>query len=209
VTTMPIRVAYDFRWKMETMNSIEKALMTAFQCHRGQTRKLGGAPYIVHILDVARILLSEPGVSEDVVIAGILHDTLEDTWYTPLRLERDFGLTVLSLTQFATEPEKGPATTREERHQTWRARKEHTIQDCAHATRDQLLVLIADKLSNLTSLQEEHHLHGDTIWTAFNASKEYTAWYHRSLRTAVADRLQDTRLFRLYTRLVDQCVVTP
>jgi (p)ppGpp synthase/HD superfamily hydrolase len=185
------------------MDRIQKALITAYKYHRSQTRKLGGAPYIVHILDVARLLLSEPGVSEDVVIAGILHDTLEDTSYTPQQLERDFGPHVLSLVQFATEPGKGHGTTREERKRTWRARKEHTIQACASASRDQLLVLIADKLSNLTSLQEELHLQGDTIWTAFNASQEGIAWYYRALRDTLADKLQDTRLLKRYAGLVE------
>ncbi len=186
------------------MDRIQKALMTAYECHRGQTRKLGGAPYIVHILDIARLLLSEPGVSEDVVVAGILHDTLEDTPHTPQQLERDFGPHVLSLVQFATEPGKGPGTSKEEGARTWRARKEHTIQACAHATRDQLLVLIADKLSNLASLQEELHLHGDAVWIAFNASKEDIAWYYRTLRFTVVDKLQDTRLFCLYLQLADE-----
>jgi len=186
------------------VDRIVKALAVAFEQHKGQTRKLGGAPYIAHILDVARILLAEPGVSEDVVIAGILHDTLEDTHYTAEQLEKDFDPSVLELVLFATEPEKGPETTRKEKTQTWRARKAHTIEACAHASGDQLLVLIADKLSNLASLQEELRLHGDAIWTSFNASKQDTAWHHRSLRSAVADKLQDTRILRLYTRLVDE-----
>lgn len=185
------------------MDRIQKALMTAFEYHKGQTRKAGGAPYIVHILDVARILLSEPGVSEDVVIAGILHDTLEDTPYTAEQLEQDFGPYVLSLVQFATEPGKGPTATREEKTRTWRARKERMIQACDRASRDQLLVLIADKLANLGGLRDELHLHGDAVWSSFNASKEDTVWYHCSLRSAVAGKLQDTRLFRLYTDLTD------
>jgi len=191
------------------MDRIQRALAVAFEQHRGQTRKAGGTPYIVHILDVARLLLSEPGVSEDVIAAGILHDVLEDTHYTARQLEQDFGPAVLSLVLFATEPEKGPQTTRQEKVRTWRARKTHTIEACVTASRDQLLVLLADKLSNLASIQEELHLRGDAIWNSFNAAKEDIAWYHRTLRAALADKLQDTRLFRLYTRLVDQFVATP
>ena len=186
------------------MDRIQRALAVAFEQHRGQTRKAGGAPYIVHILDVARILLSELGVGEDVVVAGILHDTLEDTQYAAEQLEGHFGPYVLGLVQFATEPGKTSETTAEERVCTWRARKEHTLRACARASRDQLLVLAADKLSNLASLQEELHVHGDATWSSFNASKEDIAWYYRALRSAVADKLQDTRLFRIYDRLVDR-----
>jgi len=186
------------------MDRTQRALRKALECHKSQTRRAGGAPYIVHALDVARILLSEPGVSENVIVAGILHDTLEDTAYTPQQLECDFGPNVLNLVQFATEPDKNRTTTRDERTRTWRARNEHTIQACAHATRDQLLVVIADKLSNLSSLQEELSLHGDTIWQSFSASKRDIAWFHRFLRSVVAVKLKDTRLFDLYRRLVDE-----
>jgi len=186
------------------MDRIQRALAVAFEQHRGQTRKVGGTPYIVHILDVARLLMAEPGVCEDVIVAGILHDILEDTHYTAQQLEQDFGPAVLNLVLFASEPEKGPGMTRQEKTQTWRARKMHTIEACATASCDQLLVLIADKLSNLASLQEELSLRGDAIWTSFNASKEDIAWYHRALRLAVAEKLQDTRLLGLYTRLVDE-----
>jgi len=185
------------------MDNIQRALAVAFEQHRGQTRKVGGTPYIVHILDVARLLMAEPGVSEDVIVAGILHDILEDTHYTPQQLEQDFGPAVLDLVLFATEPGKGPGMTRQEKARTWRARKMHTIEACATASRDQLLVLLADKLSNLASLQEELSLRGDTIWSSFNAPKEDIAWYHLTLRAALADKLQDTRLFRLHTRLID------
>jgi (p)ppGpp synthase/HD superfamily hydrolase len=152
------------------IDGIQRALRKAFECHKGQTRKAGGAPYIVHVLDVARILLSEPGVSEEVVVAGILHDTLEDTPYMARQLEHDFGPAILSLVRFTSEPGEDHTTTWQEIIRAWRARKEHTIRACDHASREQLLVLIADKLSNLTSLQEEMHLHGEAIWTSFRAA---------------------------------------
>jgi len=186
------------------MDRIQKALAFAFEYHASQIRKAGGVPYIVHILDVARLLLSEPGVSGDVVIGGILHDVLEDTRCTPQDVEREFGGHVLSLVLFATEPDKGPTMTRQEKTRTWRTRKEHSIKACAQASQDQLLVTLADKLSNLTALRDELQLSGEQVWESFNASKEDTAWFHRSLRSAVADKLKDTRLFRLYDHLVDE-----
>lgn len=65
------------------MNStIQRALITAYDLHQGQERKCSNqAPYFVHILDVAGHLMAEPTATEDVIIAGILHDTLEDTPY--------------------------------------------------------------------------------------------------------------------------------
>lgn len=82
------------------------------------------------------------------------------------------------------------------------------IEACAHVWRDQLLVLLADELSNLASLQEERRLQGEAIWTSFNATKEDTAWYYVSLREIFRDRLDGTRMFRVYDTLVDE-VFTP
>jgi (p)ppGpp synthase/HD superfamily hydrolase len=61
------------------VDTIIRALSVVTEYHSGQPHKAGGAPCLLHVLDVIRLLLAESGISEDVVIAGILHDTLEDS----------------------------------------------------------------------------------------------------------------------------------
>ena len=77
----------DLGENQKAIECIQKALEIAFECHKGQKRKGNNSPYIVHILDVAKLLLSEPSATENINIAGILHDALEDTNYNSDQLK--------------------------------------------------------------------------------------------------------------------------
>lgn len=180
------------------------AIAVALEQHAGQVRKCSQAPYIVHLLDVAKHLISEPGVHEDIVVAGILHDTLEDTDYTAEQLEKAFGTTVRKYVEFNTEMAKDNTSPETDKRKTWRLRKEHTIKSCETASREELLILLADKLSNLQALKEDLQIYGDSAWDCFNASKDNIAWYYRALRQVLADRLGETRMFRLLDPLMDE-----
>ena len=184
------------------MDPIQKALKIAFECHKGQKRKGNKAPYIVHVLDVTKLLLSELSISEDVVIAGILHDALEDTNYDADQLIEDFGSHILELVQFMTEPDKDSTTSKEEKRQTWKQRKQHTLDACQNATDDQLLILLADKLSNLQSIKDDMVILGDNIWSYFNASKADICWYYHELGKIFGQRIGNSRLFKLYDKVL-------
>lgn len=80
---------------------VNKAIEIARQAHEGQFRKTG-EPYIVHPLAVKKIL-EEWGMDEDTVIAGILHDTVEDTDLTLDDIKRDFGESVAFLVDGVTK----------------------------------------------------------------------------------------------------------
>ncbi len=80
---------------------IEKAIEVAKQAHEGQFRKTG-EPYIVHPLAVKKIL-EEWGMDEDTIIAGILHDTVEDTDLTLDDVKNDFGESVAFLVDGVTK----------------------------------------------------------------------------------------------------------
>ena len=68
---------------------IERAYDTAEEMHRGQLRK-SGEPYLIHPMAVAEILAGL-GMDEETIVAGLLHDVVEDTEYTEEELIRDFG----------------------------------------------------------------------------------------------------------------------
>ena len=184
-----------------TTNMIQKALETAFDYHKGQKRKTNNAPYIVHILDVAKLLLSETTATENIIVAGILHDTLEDTSYTAEQLRTDFSSDVLELVLFVTESNKESTTSKEQKRLTWKSRKQHTLDICKTATNDQLLILLADKLSNLQSIKEDIIVIGDDIWSYFNAPKENVCWYYRELNSIFRQRINNSRLFKLYDKV--------
>jgi (p)ppGpp synthase/HD superfamily hydrolase len=85
---------------------IQDAVDLAASAHRFQFRKGGeGVPYLVHPLRVGEIL-AKAGCRTDVVIAGILHDVLEDTAVGSDELRERFGAEVLALVEGASEPDK-------------------------------------------------------------------------------------------------------
>jgi (p)ppGpp synthase/HD superfamily hydrolase len=186
------------------MDSIKRALDKAFELHKEQKRKSSETPYIVHIYDVAKYLLSEPDVSEEVIIAGILHDTLEDTCYTADELEKEFGREVLHLVKFATEPQQFATKSEQEKRRTWKIRKQTTVDACKTASREQLLLEIADKLSNLQSIKEDRIVLGEAVWSKFDASEDDIKWYYCSLKKIFCDTLQHSRMFKIYDKLVDE-----
>src|SRR5262252_1628928 len=74
------------------------ALRFAAERHRTQTRKDGETPYVNHLIDVAELLARVGGVRErDVLVAAILHDTVEDTGTKPDELAAEFGARVAGI----------------------------------------------------------------------------------------------------------------
>ena len=80
---------------------IEKAYKKAEDYHEGQLRK-SGEPYLVHPVEVAKIL-AELGMDENTLVAGLLHDTVEDTSYSQEALIKDFGEEVALLVDGVTK----------------------------------------------------------------------------------------------------------
>ena len=80
---------------------VKKAIEMAKTAHKGQTRKTG-EPYIVHPLAVKKIL-EEWGMDEDTIIAGVLHDTVEDTPLTLEEIRKEFGESVAFLVDGVTK----------------------------------------------------------------------------------------------------------
>lgn len=80
---------------------IKKAYKFAEEAHAGQTR-FSGEPYIIHPFEVAKIL-AEMGADTDTIIAGLLHDTIEDTDISSEYLEKEFGATVAFLVEGVTK----------------------------------------------------------------------------------------------------------
>jgi hypothetical protein len=126
---------------------IEQAIRAAAVLHQGQVRK-GGAPYpyITHPYAVACII-ADYTEDEDTIIAGLLHDTLEDTDYSPEELEADFGPQVLRIVLGVTEDTEG----------SWAARKASYLRALKDAPAASFMVAAADKIHNLRSVIEEYH----------------------------------------------------
>ena len=84
---------------------IEQALRAATILHKDQVRKGSIAiPYVSHLVAVSMIAIDYTD-NEDVIIACLLHDTLEDTDYTKAELEDDFGGVVREIVEAVSEPQ--------------------------------------------------------------------------------------------------------
>ncbi|CAM5616942.1 GTP pyrophosphokinase OS=Streptomyces glaucescens OX=1907 GN=relA PE=3 SV=1 [Streptomyces glaucescens] len=94
----------DPKIETSTLRQIERAYQVAERWHRGQKRK-SGDPYITHPLAVTTIL-AELGMDPATLMAGLLHDTVEDTEYGLEDLRRDFGDVVALLVDGVTKLDK-------------------------------------------------------------------------------------------------------
>lgn len=168
---------YDF-------DRISKAVSFAARAHRDETRKGSEVPYIVHPLDVLSILLKN-GASEDLAIAGVLHDVLEDTAATREDIRKNFGDTVVALVEGASENQKLTKAPNDQKKKTWKLRKTERIEKTKNSARDLRLLFCADKLANIRDLTSDLRAEGESIWSKFNASKEDEAWYYREMASAL------------------------
>ncbi|HSR20281.1 MAG TPA: bifunctional (p)ppGpp synthetase/guanosine-3',5'-bis(diphosphate) 3'-pyrophosphohydrolase [Anaerolineales bacterium] len=93
---------------------VERAYAVAAEAHRGQKR-ISGEPYINHCIAVAQIL-AELRVPPEVLAAGLLHDTVEDTTVGLGQIQRDFGDAVASLVDGVTKLTNLPRVSRDDQH---------------------------------------------------------------------------------------------
>lgn len=170
---------------------IEQAIVRATVLHQGQTRKGSDVPYIIHPFAVA-FLLAHYTDDEDVIIAGLLHDVLEDVaTYTSEDMRREFGERVLAIVTEVTEDftlaEREDHTLRKD---SWRMRKEKYLASLANDSHEALLVASADKIHNLRSLLDHYRLLDDTLPEPFNATPENLLWFYGEATRIIAERLK-------------------
>lgn len=159
--------------------AIFAALRFADEAHSGQVRKGTRIPYLIHPLNVAKILLDH-GCSDELAVAALLHDTVEDTPVTVEEIRTIFGDAVARLVEFATEPAK---------LWTWERRKQHTLDLLGSGEPTALLLSIADKLDNIRSIRYDLERCGEKAWERFKRPRDKQRWYYESL-----SRIFDARL---------------
>lgn len=155
------------------------AIQFASAAHAGQYRKGSKVPYLIHPLRASKILI-EAGCEEPLVVAAMLHDTVEDCFVTYDQISRLFGAQVATLVRGASEPDKDA---------TWEQRKQHTLDVLESADEDLLLVSVADKLDNIRSVREDLALLGEAAWSRFKRGRTHQRWYYESLAALFSRRL--------------------
>ena len=136
---------------------IDKAIAFATQAHEGQVRKGTSRPFILHPLEVGKIVASMTD-DEEVISAAILHDTIEDCdGVTQEMLREEFTERVASLV----------AQESEDKSKTWMERKSATIAHLKVAPREIQMIGLADKLSNMRDIDRDYPECGEELWNRF------------------------------------------
>jgi (p)ppGpp synthase/HD superfamily hydrolase len=171
---------------------LERALRWAAVCHRDQVRKASDIPYVEHVVGVA-LLLDRLGFAEEVVIAGLLHDVVEDTPATLEEVAARFGARVAETVRHCSEI-KTDATGAK---RPWIDRKRDHLEALQQAPVDARAVVLADKLHNLISIALDLR-EGCDVWSRFNADRDQVLDYYR--RTLEQLGNDDDRLRELANR---------
>jgi guanosine-3',5'-bis(diphosphate) 3'-pyrophosphohydrolase len=148
------------------MNDIRKlmeAASFAAQRHTGHVRKGSDKqPYINHPLEVANLLANVGGVDDiDVLIAGLLHDTVEDVGVKKEEIQEKFGERVAGVVMEVTDDKSLPKP----------ERKRLQVEHAPHLSHEAKQVKLADKISNVTDVTD----HPPANWT-LERRREYLDW---------------------------------
>ena len=168
----------------------DRALLYATHVHGGQVRKGTSTPYVAHLLAVAATVL-EYGGDEDLAIAALLHDSVEDQG-GKARLNdvrNRFGERVARIVEACSDSLAD--TAKGERKAHWQERKEAYIAHMREADEDILRVSLADKVHNARAILRDLRKPdvGEKIWSRFSQPKEQTLGYYRGLANTFCERL--------------------
>jgi len=161
----------------------DAALALAASTHAGQTRKGSTIPYIVHPVHVSIVLIRH-GFPEDVAIAGLLHDIVEDQDYPLSEIEASFGPAVAEMVAAATEQKKEAG-----RPRPWEDRKREALHHIRQASIEAVAVKAADVLCNARTLASALRQEGSSVWVHFSRGPEQSIWYYRSLSDLARQRM--------------------
>lgn len=155
--------------------TMERALRRCATWHDGQIRKGSPTPFVQHVVSVAWIL-DRLGFDEEVLVAGLLHDAVEDVEGVTLDdIASEFGQRVATLVRFCSETK----TDADGRPRPWIDRKTDHIALLTHAPAEARAVALADKLHNLTAILLDLQ-DGRAVWSLFHASRDQVLWYYET-----------------------------
>src|SRR3989344_2635165 len=167
---------------MEYTQKIKEAIHVAIRVHeldQKQKRKGKDTPYIIHPL-VVGLILARISRDEDVVVAGILHDTIEDSVDTKKvtinTLKKRFGNDVAIMVDAVTE---------KNRNVPWVERKKQIVKKVPSLSKKALLIKAADTIANCTELISDFRREGDDTFRRFNVPKEHLIEHYVEIIEAI------------------------
>ena len=141
---------------------LERAIQFATRAHEGQYRKYTHDPYITHPLAVMEIVRGVPGHTEEMLVAAVLHDVVEDTDVSLMEIEEEFGNVVSDLVLHLTDiskPEDGNRLKRKRKDAEW----------YAQGSADAQTIKVADFIDNTRDIAQ----HAPKFWETYKMEKLY------------------------------------
>jgi (p)ppGpp synthase/HD superfamily hydrolase len=121
-------------------------------------------------------------------------DYYDDAGISPEIIEKEFGKEVRVLVNSVSEDKMQNLSKKD----SWKTRKQATINELETASKETMLVCNADKLANIRSMAYDQSIIGEKLWEKFNASKEDIKWYY----TSIAKVLSPLSEYPMYTELI-------
>ena len=171
-----------------------------------ERRKGTDIPYMAHLLGVASLVMGEAGhagfpVTEDMVIAALLHDAVEDQGGLPrLRdIEQNFGSDVARMVEGLSDSlSEDPC-----KKQSWLERKQAYVERLRGEPADVRLISVADKIYNARAILEDYREIGPLVWERFKRGQAEQIWYFDEL-LAVYKSTGTSRIVEELERVVEE-----
>jgi (p)ppGpp synthase/HD superfamily hydrolase len=194
------------RKEVEAMLSTDRSILTdrygralqwALEKHKLQVRHNTRTPYVSHLLTTSAFVLEE-GADEDVAIAALLHDVLEDQPVKVAELRAEFGDRVAQIVFDCTDAsiDRRPDT-------TWRERKLRHLRRMEDFDHDSLLVIAADKVSSLQALVDDLHRFGIGLFVDSEQDSSELMWHYSAACQILEQRLSKNPLVLRLRSLID------
>ena len=179
----------------------DRAAKFAIDAHRGVERRGKGFPYVLHPMEAASIVATMT-TDQELLAATILHDVVEDTDVSVDDIAQNFGPRVAALVAYESDCEIAGSS-----ESTWRERKRIGIERIANATREEQMISMGDKLSNMRIIARDYAVIGDSLWNRFHVKeKSQHKWRYEALVEAFRP-LADTDAYKEFKQLVEQVFI--
>ena len=174
---------------------LDRAIEYAVHAHAGTERRGKGFPYVIHPLE-AMAIVATMTADQEILAAAVLHDVVEDTDITIDEIRTEFGDRVARLVDSESD--------RKLELVDWRARKEESLKRLSFASREEKIVALGDKLSNMRAIARDYTTRGDdSFWELFHIKeKSVHSWRYHALVDALSS-LADTYAYQEFRYLVN------
>lgn len=171
---------------------LNSAIYFATEKHAGQLRKTSNLPYILHPLDTMQIL-STMKADGNLLIAGVLHDTVSTSDVSIDEIELSFGEDVAELIAgYTTDPEL-----------SWIDARNKEIENCKNGSSRLKMLVLADMVSTLRILHRDSLEMAEQVWSRLDAPKEKQSWFYSEIQEFLSELQDYKETAPVYWEMVD------